>query len=348
MLKTFFSIDGFTFLPGSNGLYKIDSQGLLLDALNNAIPSVLDPEGNHCYDIFWLNGRQLYKTAFLLLIVFKPVHIHFSKLQNINVGFIDGNKQNLSLNNVVWKFPVTGIETETGSGFYHIPGYTSFSIDKNGNIRNNFNNNILEGSLHESGYRYYSVKEDVPTGTRKGKLVGRHRLLAFTFLDYPLHADSLDVNHKNGIPGDDRVENLEWATRQENILHAYANGLRGDNKSVIVHDLRTGEETEYFSTHDCEKKLGIGRSMVHYRIKHGNGKYYPPGLSFRYKDATVGVKAKQYSLKCTCLATGEVTHYPSIVKCALEFKVSKKCINRRLRDNDSIVFKGFSIEKIIN
>jgi hypothetical protein len=45
-----------------------------------------------------------------------------------------------------------------------------------------------------------------------------HRIVATVFLDNP-HGYS-QVNHKNGIRWDNRVENLEWCTASYNVRHA--------------------------------------------------------------------------------------------------------------------------------
>jgi hypothetical protein len=53
-------------------------------------------------------------------------------------------------------------------------------------------------------------------GKREQYLV--HRLIALVFISNPLNLS--EVNHKNGIRTDNRVENLEWITRKGNVHHA--------------------------------------------------------------------------------------------------------------------------------
>lgn len=83
-----------------------------------------------------------------------------------------------------------------------------------------------------------------------------HRVVAMTFLGEP---NGREVNHKNGIRTDNRVENLEWVTKSYNNLHArYVLGSAVHR--VKATHLQTGEETVYPS---IEFAVGLGFRSGH-------------------------------------------------------------------------------------
>jgi hypothetical protein len=51
-----------------------------------------------------------------------------------------------------------------------------------------------------------------------------HRIICEAFL--PNLENKRQVNHKNGIKSDNRLENLEWATSSENTKHSFDNGFQ--------------------------------------------------------------------------------------------------------------------------
>jgi hypothetical protein len=103
---------------------------------------------------------------------------------------------------------------------------------------------------HNDGRGYLMVGMSINKTNKKYKI---HRILAESFIPNPLNKPM--VNHKNGIKTDNRIENLEWVTNQENIIHAVEHGLcRKDYCSKSVIDLETG--IFYESGSELAKLLG--------------------------------------------------------------------------------------------
>ena len=99
-----------------------------------------------------------------------------------------------------------------------------------------------------------------------------HKLVASHFLKEPI----IQVNHKNGIKTDNNIDNLEYVTLHENILHSWINGLsKGKYKNVGNHarkiiqlDKDTGEELKVFeSVYEASEKLGITNTSIQNCLK---------------------------------------------------------------------------------
>lgn len=104
-----------------------------------------------------------------------------------------------------------------------IPGYSNYMASDMGKIKTfNWKNQgitrIMMPAKDKSGYLRTMLKGD----DGKFNTVKIHRIIALTFIENS--ENKPEVNHKNSIRIDNRVSNLEWVTKSENIKHSFKYG----------------------------------------------------------------------------------------------------------------------------
>ena len=137
-----------------------------------------------------------------------------------------------------------------------IPDLPNYQANKCGEIRTlNYEHKgitrVLKQSKTEKGYLKVNIN-------CKPQRV--HRLIAKTFLNN--YDDKLEINHKNGIKTDNRVENLEMVTSKQNSWHMHY-VLNKCVKPVYKLDSKSNNILcKYRSIAEAEKETGIDHTCI--------------------------------------------------------------------------------------
>lgn len=108
-----------------------------------------------------------------------------------------------------------------------IAGYEGqYAVTEDGKVWSYKRNSFLSPNRIYSGYLRVGLRDSKNGQKRKAHSI--HRLVAIAYIENPEGKE--EVNHKNGVRYDNRVENLEWATRSENNQHAWTHG----NKKFVL------------------------------------------------------------------------------------------------------------------
>ena len=160
-----------------------------------------------------------------------------------------------------------------------VEGYEKYyEVSNKGQVRSlprKMHNYIKPGRIlkqHDNGHSYLNVGLHAPEKTVKHAYV--HVLVAKAFIPRP--EGCVDVNHKDFNKKNNCVENLEWVTRRQNIMH-FRESVRGkrieadrvrkkhyqayqrilDHKKEIIDAYNEGLNVEQVA-----KKTGLGRDFV--------------------------------------------------------------------------------------
>lgn len=152
-----------------------------------------------------------------------------------------------------------------------IPGHTGYFCTPYGDVYS-----VKSGELkimkQRTGTRGYKIIA-LAVGRGRYKYALVHRLILATWSGQS--GEGLEVNHKNGVKTDNRLENLEWVSRTQNERHSRAElgkDMRGEKhtgsklttEQVIEIRKLKGQGWSYPK---LSKKYGIGMSQLHRIVK---------------------------------------------------------------------------------
>lgn len=158
-----------------------------------------------------------------------------------------------------------------------IPNFPDYSINQCGEIKssqrfdrggNKRKEKLLKPKVNKYGYVSYILCNN------EGKSdVLAHRAVALTFI--PNLENKPQVNHINGTKTDNRIENLEWCTAQENMIHSFEvlkrkgsfTGIKGikspNSKAVIQYDKISYQLIkEWGSMADIQRELQFSAASI--------------------------------------------------------------------------------------
>lgn len=129
------------------------------------------------------------------------------------------------------------------------------------NVGNGKYHKEITQRVDKDGYMIVSIGGK---GNRTTKFV--HRLVAQAFLDNP--CGLLEVDHKNDIRNDNRVENLQWVSKKYNIdkIPQHKKGGRKNGKVKLNWEIAESIRKEYkelnLSMHELSEKYNVSYSTI--------------------------------------------------------------------------------------
>lgn len=274
-------------LPLSNDAYKVNSNGEIFSLHGHKLP-IIRIGGIDFIRLSWINGDDFYKVNVVLAVAIFDIKIPKERLDDIELIFEDGDLNNKKINNLSYYFKNGPIEVHGLPGYFYIPYYTRYCINKEGVII------IIKTKYIKSWCKSSPVRIKNITGgymTSRGLRdiggvdhITRHRALALTFIPYKKNPWSMVINHIDGVPGNDLLNNLEWVTRAENNQHAYDLGLF-PNKTVkvLMKNLVTGCIKKYSSIAHCARENNFSEGFIRARLRNSNIRY-SDNISFKLDD----------------------------------------------------------------
>lgn len=154
----------------------------------------------------------------------------------------------------------------------NVKGYEGlYKISDGGNVFSLRSNRNLKPQVNTTGYLQLPL---CVNGEKK--LVCIHRLIAEHFIPNP--DNKPQVNHIDGNKKNNQLDNLEWVTAHENMVHSHALGLNKSLKKGINHhknkltendvrEIRRLYATGMISQTSLSKKFGTNQTNIGFIVR---------------------------------------------------------------------------------
>ena len=332
MFKQYIKTSDILPLPHSNGDYLVSSKGAVFNRQNEKLLTEFNCLGSPFVKIDWINGYKEYEIKDLVAFTFKPLYIPLDLWGEVEVVLKDDDPLNVSPVNLVWNFK-RPIPCTTLPGTFYIPNFTRYSISINGDVFTVTSGNQRKIYVDKRNYRTVYIRLD----SDQGVLVSRHRLMVATFGTFNPNYDDLMVNHINGVPGDDRIENLELITARENIIHAFKAGLMTTTIKVEVTNRETMEVEVFPSIAECARSLSLNIFFIRKELAR-NGSVLIDGYEINYHDHFKSTLKPNNRILVRHLSTNTVKRYETKKECYTDLDITFKELNSRLSRINQPVF----------
>lgn len=168
----------------------------------------------------------------------------------------------------------------------NITGFYGYQVSDDGQVRSY--NKVTHTKKH--GARHWKdriLKQKVANDGRarvclwadgKEKTLLVHRIMAIAFLGEPQNK-YMTVNHKDGNPLNNSIDNIEWVSRADNIRYGFKNGQYSSAKPITIIG-ENGYEQTFVSRSACARFLGKSNGYIYSMLKNGhkirgnNGEFY--------------------------------------------------------------------------
>jgi len=142
--------------------------------------------------------------------------------------------------------------------FVEIPNYVNYMVSKKGDIYSKSIKRLCCITVLPNGYHKIKLKSD--NGKYKDLYV--HVIVAMGYLNYIPSTNMIVINHKDGVKGNNALDNLEIVTHKENMKHSVHMNIDKVFRRAVYYVNDNGTMVHYKSAKEACQDTGIDNSSI--------------------------------------------------------------------------------------